>query len=584
MPRPDTDAAEKSRYQRAMADESQPDDVFRRAVQLQREGRLEDAAAAYGEVARRQPDRAAAHANLGTVLWRLGRLEAALQALDAAVRLAPMEAGVHVVRGVVLRALGRPEAAAESHRRALALRPDDADALGKLGNALRDLGRPDEALGAFDRAVTLKPDDPALHNNRAGALVELGRLGDALAAHDRALALKPDFAEAHNDRGIALAGLDRLEEAVEAYRQAVALRPAFAMAWNNLGAALRRLRRYEAAISAFDQALAARPDYPEAAANRSYCLLTLGRFAEGWAGYERRWGAPDFRAECSAHVSPALQARLEPEVTGADLAGAEVLVVGEQGVGDVIMFASALPDLLRIAGRVSLIADPRLARLFAYAFPELEILPHGADPGARRVVAIGSLGRLFRHKWQDFPGTPYLQAPPEARARWADRRGPRGGVRRIGISWRGGTPKTGGAARSVALEALSPVLDLPGCEIVSLQYGDVPAEVAAAAERLGRSIRLFPRAEIDDFAELAALIAHMDLVVSVQNTTVHLAGALGAPCLGLVPASPEWRYLDAGERMPWYGSVQLIRQEVPGEWARAIAEAARVARERLAEA
>jgi tetratricopeptide (TPR) repeat protein len=556
-----------------MGPPADPESRFREAVRLQRQGDLEAAAQAYADVAARQPDRFEAHANLGVVLWRLGRPESALGRLDSALRLAPEQPELHVLRGVVLRALRHPGEAVESYKRALALRPDDADALNKLGNALRDLARPQEGLAAFERALALAPDAATLHNNRAGALADLGRMDEALAAHDRAVALQPDFAEAHNDRGLALAALGRLDAAVAAYDRALAARPDFPEAWNNRGAALRQLRRLDEAIDAFDRALALRPGYAEAAANRSYSRLALGRYAEGWADYEARWAVADFRAESASHVTPELRARLRPDLSVADLAGRDVLVVGEQGIGDVVMFASCLPDLLAIAGSVRLRVDERLAGLFAHSFPQATPLARDAPTGDGPVVAIGSLGRLFRSHAGAFPGIPYLSPPPDARARWAGRLGAREG-RRIGIAWQGGTAKTGRAARSLPLLDLAASLAATGAELVSLQHGDVADELAASDARLPRPIRRFPPEELRDFADLAALMSELDLVVSVQGAAVHLAGALGAPCLALLPFAAEWRYLAEGEAMPWYRSVRLIRQPAPGAWGPVLAEAA----------
>ena len=181
-------------------------------------------------------------------------------------------------------------------------------------------------------------------------------------------------------------------------------------------------------------------------------------------------------------------------------------------------------------------------------------------------IGLGSLGRLYRNKLSDFPGQPYLRPTPAARRQWARRLGPKTTGLRIGLSWRGGLQTSGSIVRSIPLHQLEPLLALPGCEIVSLQYGDVRAEVEAVNARLARPITLFPPNGIDDFDDLAALALELDAVVSVQTAAVHLSGALGAACIALLPHAPEWRYGASGGTMPWYGSVRLVRQAEPGEW------------------
>jgi ADP-heptose:LPS heptosyltransferase len=198
------------------------------------------------------------------------------------------------------------------------------------------------------------------------------------------------------------------------------------------------------------------------------------------------------------------------------------------------------------------------------------------------LIGMGSLGRLFRNRLEAFPGTPYLRPRAPVREAWAARLGARRARLRVGVSWRGGTPKTGGARRSVTLDQLAPVLDLPDCEFVSLQYGDVSAELAAANDGRDNPIKAFPAAEIDDFEQLAGLVLALDVVVSVQTSVVHLSGAVGAECLALLPHIPEWRYTLGAPAMPWYRSVRLIRQSEPGAWAPVIGRVAEALRQRLA--
>ncbi|WP_293681739.1 tetratricopeptide repeat protein [uncultured Phenylobacterium sp.] len=586
-------------------------------VVLRRFRRFDEALASIDRGIALSPDKAGGHTNRGSVLRDLRRLDEALESYERALALAPNESLCHLNRASVLRDLKRPAEALESYDRAIALTPGDAvlhngrggalhelkrfdaaaaafqeairlqptlaDAHRNRAVSLRRLGRFQEALASIDRAIGLKPGDPTLHISRGNLSEELTRPGEALESYDRAIALQPDLAAAHNGRGAALIGLDRLEEGVASLDRALDLDPKLELAHRNRGVALRKLRRPEEAVAAYDRAIALRPDMPTAYWYRSLCHLLTGRYGEGWRDYERRWDVEEFVRTASGESTPQIRARLAPVAGPGDVSGRTVLLVGEQGVGDVIMFASAIPDLLAVAGEVSLVCDPRLHRLLSHSFPRVRLLD---ALSAERwledfdaVIGIGSLGRLFRNRLQDFPATPYLTPRPEIVQRWAARLGPSEGRRRVGLSWRGGLQRTGRSERSMDLAELGPILDLPQTEFVSLQYGEPDAEVAAANAGLPRPIRIFPAAEIDDFEDLAGLVQALDLVISVQTSLVHLTGALGAPGLVMLPATPEWRYTAAAATMPWYGSIELFRRGGDSDWSptvrRVAAEAAR---------
>jgi len=547
--------------------------------------RPEEALASYDRAVALAPDEALNHQNRGSALLALGRPADALEAFERALALAPQSAQQHIDCGVTLGRLGRLEEAVDAFARAAALQPASIDAHRNLALMQRRLGRFEDALASVDHALALNARSADLHILRGKLLFELQRTEAALESFDRALALKPDDAQGHHGRGAALGVLERLDEALAAYDRATTLDPNLAAAHRNRGVILRKLRRPAEAVLAQDRAIAAAPRNASAYWYRSLGHLVLGDFEAGWRDYERRWEVEEFLASAKTNMTSALRERLKPDLSLQDIAGRDVLLVGEQGVGDVIMFASAIPDLLAVAGRVALNCDPRLRRLFASSFPALELLDVQAT--ARRapefpvVMGVGSLGRLFRNRLEDFPGSAYLSPREEAVATWAERLGPADGRRRVGISWRGGVAATGRGARSMDLAGLRPVLDLPGCEFVSLQYGDVSAEVAAANADLASPIRCFPAADIDDFDDLAGLVRNLDLVVSVQTALVHLTGALGAPGLVMVPATPEWRYGASGSAMPWYSSIRLFRQGEDGDWAPVVRQVAAEAAARL---
>jgi tetratricopeptide (TPR) repeat protein len=512
-----------------------------------------------------------------TALAAKGDLDAAEARLRRALDAAPTDPDGWMELGVLQLQRGQAEAATASFGRALQISPDHREALVNMGSAMRTLARNGEAADYYRRALALDPSDPGAVRNLGALLNRLERYDQALACADDALALAP-LAEAFLVRGNALAGLDRFEAALESHLEAakaVALRYD---AFERIGLDHIALGRHTEGLAALDAAVALKPDAPSARLRRAMARLLTRDFEVGWQDYESRWRDESFIADSSSVVTPQLRALFDPRLELADLAGRRILLVGEQGIGDVVMFASMIPDLMAVAAEVTCVCDRRLVRLFTASFAGVRVL----DPATNqvsfsdfdKVVPIGSLGRMFRNRMADFPGRAYLRPRAEIRDRWADRLGPRPEGMRIGLSWRGGTPKTGLTRRSMTLDQLAPVLELPGCEFVSLQYGDVGAEVAAAGARLGRTIRLFPANEIDDFEELAGLLENLDLVVSVQTTVVHLVGAVGTPCLTMVTHNPEWRYVADGLAMPWHGSVELFRQSRPGTWDEVIRQVA----------
>jgi tetratricopeptide (TPR) repeat protein len=513
-------------------------------------------------------------------LARAGRLAEAADQLQTILSADGDHADGWSLLAAVRQRLGQPEAALACHREVTRLRPDDPGAHLAYGAALAGLGHTAEALAAFDAVAAVAPDNAFAHNNRANMLNKLDRPDEALAAADRALALRPELIHAWRHRGQALGGLGDAEGAAAAYREALA-RTGAAEQYDvlcDLGGALATTGRYDEALAMLDRAVALRPDAAAARFRRSELRLVTGDLPGGWEDYETRWRLPDV-LRMNREMTPELLGRLTLSPRAEELAGRRVLVVGEQGVGDVIMFASLLPDLAAIAAQVTCVVDPRLVRLFARSLPGVTFAPSGragaVDAGAfEKVVALGSLAFAFRRSQSDFPGRPYLKASPQAAEAWRRRLTAAGPGPRVGVSWRGGVKRTRAVARSIDLDAL-PFLGRDDLQFVSLQYGDVADEIAAVNRGLSRPVLAFSPAEIDDFDELAGLIEALDLVVTVQTTVAHLTGALGRPGLVMIPRWPEWRYGLQGDRIAWYGSLRLVRQAAAGDWAPVLGAVAR---------
>lgn len=537
-------------------------------------GRLDEAVEFLRKSVALDPGNASFHANLGAVLAGDGRWAEAAAAAREATRLNPGLADAQANLGTALRRLGQPGDAAEAFRAAVAADPQHAEAHAALGSALLALGRPEEAVLACQAAVRLKPDQAAFQAGLANAFKEAGRPEEAAEACRAAIGLQPDSAVLHNNHGVLLRQLGRFAAAADCYRRALALEPDFAEAHNNLGRVLRDLGKLPESIESCRRAIALRPDFAAAHDNLGISLLLAGELEEGGVEYEWR---------LQLRPLPALAA--DPPVwRGEDLQGRRLLVRGEQGIGDQIMFAGLLPDLLDRGPRCILEAEPRLEPLIRRSFPEIAFVPQQDPPAAmlaeNRIdlqVAIGSLPHRLRPRGEA-PATrrPYLKADMNAarglRARYREHFP---GRLIVGLAWRGGKPLAA-RFRSVPLEQMGPLLAMPEAAFVSLQYGDHASEIAEAERRC--KVRILHDPDVDALAsmdDLAAQIMATDLVISVDSAVVHLAGALGAPVWVLLPKVPDWRWLLDGATSRWYASARLFRQTNQGEWGDVVARLAR---------
>ncbi len=431
-----------------------------------------------------------------------------------------------------------------------------------FGNILEAQGKLDEAVACQERALALRPDCAEAHSNLGNLRQALDQRDQAVACYERALALKPEYAEAHGNLGNALQVQGKLDEAVACYERALALKPDYAKAHHNLGCVLYSLGKLEEALARQRTAQALQPGYTQARFSESLAQLSQADFAAGWRNYESRWQTPE-------HNTP-MRAYPQPLWTGEKLASGRLLIWGEQGVGDEIMFAGLIPDVIRTGNRCMLDCDARLKPLFVRSFPGVEVVSLH-DPGDNPELDItahlpsGSLPGLYRASDAAFAATtsPYLIADPVERERFRSRYAD--GRRLVGLAWHTNNRKTG-RNRSIDLRLFAPLFAQPEIRWVSLQYGDHDAleHQAAAAQApilIDRSVHQF--SDIDVFA---AQIAAMDLVITIDNSTAHLAGALGVPVWLLLPFAPDWRWLQAREESPWYPSMRLFRQPKLGDW------------------
>jgi Flp pilus assembly protein TadD len=500
----------------------------------------------------------------GWAQQRAGNIEQATKLCEQALAADPENPDGHHLLGVIAGQLGHTDVALHHLGRALKSRPQDAALHGAIGSAYRALGRPQQARGSLETAVRLDPNDATTRNDLAIVLAEHGLLAEALPHFAAAVALNPKLALAHGNLARVLGGLDRLDEAVASYREALRLDPGYVNARNNLGIELTRLARYDEALAELDEALRLDPENAAAHANRAVLLLRLGRFPEGFADYEWRWRT----------LPPKSPPRdfAQPRWNGEDLRAATLMLHAEQGFGDTLQFCRYAPILARRCAKIFLEVPRPLLRLLRQSLvaENLEVIPRLGDFPATQALArtdyhcpLLSLPPMLGTTLEDVPAAvPYLAADATVAAAWSQRLRDLPG-RKVGLVWAGLPQYADDAQRSLPLAQLAPLGTVSGVTFISLQTG-------AAA---GQAITPPPGLTIHDaspglrdFADTAALVAGLDLVISVDTAAAHLAGALGKPVWLLNRFDTDWRWLVDRADSPWYPTMRIFRQPRRGDW------------------
>ncbi len=478
--------------------------------------------------------------------------------LDAST---PDDATAHNKRGIELARGGQLQDALAQFDKAVALKPDYAEAYNNRALILQDLSRPDEALASLDRTLALTPDNARAQNNRGAVLQDLRRFEEALAAHDKALALNTAFAEAQYNKATALHALNRFDEAISGFEKAIALRPDYPEAYQNLGVTLQDDKRLEEAAAAYRKAIALRPGYAEAHSSLGFCELQLGQFESGFRDYEWRKQLPG---------APANRFFMRPEWRGETITGKTLFVHWEQGFGDTLQFCRfGKVSAARGIKTIMSVQQP-LWGLLQQLRPAIDIIGHDAVPATYDYhCSLMSLPGRLGIAANTIPAEPhYIAADPVLSQTWSGRLSSQhaASTPRIGVAWSGSEKHKNDRNRSVSLKTLSPLF-AADAHWVSLQKdvraGDAAVLAALPITPLGDALT--------DFAETAALIDNLDLVITADTAVAHLAGAMGKPVWIMLTYYSDWRWFLDGETSPWYPSARLFRQDRSRSWENVVA-------------
>jgi Flp pilus assembly protein TadD len=557
---------------------------------LHQAGELGRAKAIYRAILDREPNDAMALHYLGVIAHQTGRPAEALAWMKQSIAAAPQVADFHCNFGVLLRDCHRLDEAAAALCTAIQLRPKYPEALTNLGDVLRQQGRLAEAEAVLREAVALRPSAAAL-NNLGLVLMDRGRprdaamcLRDALKHSPReitvvkslgtalrlagwiteavevgrmAAELGPGDADAFFGLGNSLRAANELPEAADAYRRAAKLCPDNADLLVNLAGTLADLAEVDEAIAVGATAVALRPKSSEARYNLALALLLGGRFEQGWKMYEARWGCEGFMGT--------LLNRPEPIWDGGDLRGKTILLRAEQGCGDTMQFARYVPLLAARGAKVVLECQEELKRLLEPLAGVGRVVARGEEAGGVDChLPLLSVAERLGTTLETIPGgVPYLKAPADLEVQWATRLGGYSGLK-VGLVWAGNRNHRNDRNRSVKPAELGPLAGMAGVQFFSLQKGvtDRP-EIGGMVDLSG---------ELGDYAQTAGVLANLDLLVSVDTSVAHLAGAMGRAVWTLIPHGPDWRWMIGREDSPWYPTMRLIRQKNRGDWSGVISQ------------
>jgi len=460
---------------------------------------------------------------------------------------------------------GRLAEAEGIYRQILTAFPEQPEAMHWLGVVARQVGKLEDSLHLIEHSLERNWNDALTHSDMAQTLRDLRREQEAVKHYEIAISLRPNLFSLHNDLGIVYRHLRQHDRAIACFQEALRLGGDRGPVCMNLGGTLSDLGRLEEALAELERSLEARPGNAEAMLSMANVLLMKGDFDRGLPLYEKRLGNPEIPYPAFAR----------PKWEGEEIGGKRLAVVSEQGLGDTIMFARYLPMLVERGGRPVLLCDAALEGLMRTMDERVEVWTNGQPaPAFDYHVPLLSLPLRMGTRLETIPGkTPYLKAQGERVEKWRKRLGVWDGSFKIAIAWAGSRRHRGDKRRSIRLEQLGGLGAVSEkATFFSVQKG--PGSEEALTAPSGMNL-IDLGGELHDFGDTAAVLELMDLLISVDTSVVHLAGALGRPVWNLVAMPPDWRWMLGREDTPWYPTMRLFRQDVPGDWTGAIEKVAR---------
>ncbi|PHX56216.1 hypothetical protein CP500_006525 [Tychonema bourrellyi FEM_GT703] len=517
----------------------------------QQQGELVEAIAYYRKALEIDPNLAEILSNLGSALADAGETEEAIAVYDRALSLNPNCAEAWINLGLARENQGDLVEAINCYQQGIQLNPNSAEAYLNLGIALEEQGKLDEALVVCQQAIQQFPANVDAHNNLGMVLYKQGKFENAIACYQQVLNLKPDFLQALNNLGKAFEEVGKLANAIDCYHRAIELQPNNINSFNGLGNALQKQGKFTDAVACYSQGVERNITHPEAHLNLALALLLVGDFQRGFSEYEWRMLVKEKQFPTNNFPQPLWD--------GKDLNGKTILLCLEQGLGDAIQFIRYADLVKQKGGKVIVWCLPHLQRLFEQVsgIDQLIVSPESAPDFDVRAQLM-SLPHLLGTTSASIPAkVPYLAPPPGVEFTINETHN-----LKVGIVWSGNPQNSQNKLRSFPLNSLLKLLDIPGVDFYSLQK-DIPEEEASWLEQM-QIADLSPY--LHDFADTAAAILALDLVISVDTSVAHLAGALGKPVWILLCFTPDWRWMLEGEESPWYPTARLFRQEKLGDW------------------
>jgi tetratricopeptide (TPR) repeat protein len=532
-----------------------PNTLMNLATVYHQAGKLDDEIATYRQLVAMVPTGPAFY-RLAGCLRKSGNIDAAIDAYVQGARLQPDSVQIHNDLANCFYLKDRFHEAIAEYQRTLALRPDYPQGYNNLSISLHEVGRFDEAEASARRAIQLNPNFPEAFYNLGRVHYARRRYAECVAACERALALLPSYVEARNNLALALESLGEVDRAIAEYQTVLAQRPGYLDAKMNYGVALEQAGRIDEAIAVYREILQESPDFEETRWNLGISLLLKGDFENGWRAHESRrkikrvFGVREFP---------------QPLWTGEPLRGRRILLHTEQGLGDAIQFIRYAPLVKQAGGHVIVLCYEPLRRLFANQ-PGIDQLVTDRDPlpAVDLQCPLLSLPGIFQTTLHTIPATvPYLRCEPRLVKHWRGRVAMQPARIKVGLVWAGNPAHSRDHDRSIPLSAFAPLAEIDGARFFSLQKGDRAAE----AHGLGASLDLIDfTSDLTDFADTAALMANLDLVIAADTAVAHLAGALGKPVWVLLPIAPDWRWMLTRPDSPWYPTMRLFRRTRRGDW------------------